>query len=149
MTSSSRTSAAPSLVCCVNRAADLPPAHQDVASAEWPVTIGRAYLVGGMSLYANVVSVVVEDDRGGISWVPIAAFEAGDFVIPEGWHFALMDAIREPEGPLMAAWGYRELVFDEDGHWDELAYSEPRAMALFRERTGQDPKPGTTAGPSE
>lgn len=104
----------------------------------YPLTIGKSYVVLGMGLWENILSILVPDDWGGPCFAPAGLFELGYHDIPSDWKFGLFSGIRasgkevwtDPRG---ATWGYTELVNDP-AHAAALEEREPDALAVFSAR---------------
>ncbi|TNC31267.1 hypothetical protein [Mumia zhuanghuii] len=113
--------------------------HQRSRAAEfeskYPLTIGKTYLVLGMSIWENVFEFLVRDDWGGPCFAPAGFFDLFTAPVPQGWMFGLRQGIRSSgqdlwSSPGVAVWGYPELVGDPD-HAAALQEQEPDALALF------------------
>lgn len=126
------------LRCVANRGVFLPddrrPRGTDGRSG-YALTPGASYVVAGMVALAQHLSVLVRDDDGLPAFVPAELF-AGSVDVPSGWRFGLV-----PRGetraiwgePLIATWGYGDLV-DDPGHADALLAGEPAALSVFADQ---------------
>ena len=101
----------------------------------YELTIDRDYVVLGMFIWETTLCFVVNGDHGRPVAVPAGLFAEDSGSLPSDWYFALGPGIRLSgpslwERPLVAAWGYRELV-EEQGHLDALLDGDDAACALF------------------
>jgi hypothetical protein len=101
----------------------------------YELTVGREYRVLGMLQWETTLFFIVNGDHAAPVAVPAGLFEASSSPLPGDWWFALGPGVRMSgtalwENPLVAIWGYRELV-DEAGHLDSLLEGEPSACAVF------------------
>lgn len=126
------------LKCAFNRSSSLPDEQRgrmvDVDET-YPLTVGSEYVVVGMGLWENVLSVLVRDDWGNPCFARAALFELGSQEVPVGWRFALGPGIWASGRdlwvqPCGAVWGYDELV-DDPGHAGALEERDPDALAIF------------------
>lgn len=102
----------------------------------YPLTVGKGYSVVGMGITENVFDFLVQDDWGGPCFAPAGMFELVSAPIPPGWHFALRSGVRASgrdlwADPIVALWGYRELV-EQGEHLTDLLEHEQVALAVFR-----------------
>lgn len=110
------------------------------------LTEGKAYRVGGMIIYRNVLSLLVRNNIGSPSWPPAGYFEVVDDSVPSHWHFRLGGGAKKGgrelwADPLTAIWGYPELVC-KPGGLDALSMDREReAMTAFRRETELDQAP--------
>lgn len=103
--------------------------------SEYPLTVGKSYVLLGMSIWENVFEFLVRDDWGGPCFAPAGFFDLLTAPIPEGWLFGLRPGIRASgrdlwSSPSVAVWGYPELVEDH-AHAAALQQQEPAALELF------------------
>lgn len=132
------------LRCLYNQGKDLSE-HQrpkgDFPQTEYPLTIGSEYTCVGMGLWQNVLNVLISDDNGMASYVPIGLFDVVTARIPDGWKFVLSTGIYARgrdvlADPFQAGWGYPELIDDED-HSDALMNGDPVALRIFVDRVAE------------
>ncbi len=91
---------------------------------EYYLTMGRSYVVAGMSGFDNgPLDFLVRDDYGDPCFVPAEMFELHKLHIPSGWLFSM-------RGKGRTIWGYENLVMNPD-HAGELEEGDPKALALF------------------
>lgn len=105
----------------------------------YPITIGKSYAVIGMSVTENILDFLVRDDWGGPCFAPAGMFELLTAPVPDDWSFTLRSGIRATgnaawENPIVAMWGYRELV-DTETHVTDLLDREPNALRIFAARS--------------
>ena len=103
--------------------------------SEYPLVVGKTYVVLGMGIWENVFEFLVRDDWGGPCFAPAGFFDVLTAPIPEGWLFGLRAGVHASgrdlwTSPGVAVWGYPELV-GEPGHAGALQEQEPEALALF------------------
>lgn len=126
------------LTCAFNRSSALPEEQRGrMADVEetYPLTVASEYVVLGMGLWENVLSVLVRDDWGKPCFARAGLFELGSGEMPEGWRFALGPGIRATGRelwmqPCGAVWGYARLV-DDPAHAAALEERDPEALAIF------------------
>ena len=104
----------------------------------YELSIGQEYRVLGMLQWETTLFFIVNGDHGAPVAVPAGLFEASFSPLPADWWFALGSGIKMSgtalwENPLVAIWGYRELV-EEPGHLDSLLEGESGACAVFYRR---------------
>jgi hypothetical protein len=129
------------LRCAFNRSEMLAD-HQrgrvaDVDSV-YPLSVGVEYVVVGMGLWENVLSVLVRDDWGKPCFAPAGLFELGVHDVPADWRFGLCSGIRASgrglwTDPCGAVWGYQELV-DDPAHPAALEERDAAALMIFASR---------------
>lgn len=101
----------------------------------FPLTVGKPYAVVGMSIVETVFRFLVQDDFGRALFAPAGMFDLVVAPLPDDWCFELGSGVRASGrdlwvDPVVAVWGYPELVNDPD-HFDALAEGDPDAMAIF------------------
>ncbi|WP_161606231.1 hypothetical protein [Microlunatus speluncae] len=115
------------------------PKHQrnriDQFSGDYPITVGRTYLVGGMMISEGRLLFLVRDDEGDPVFVPAAFFDVVAREVPKGWMFSLAAGNRIADEelwnfPVSALWGYPEFV-REVRHIADLGEGDSRALAVF------------------
>ena len=123
--------------CIGNMGVDLgssPSRYFHTDRTRFHVSLGSLYLVLGMGIWETVLMVLVRNDSGLPSWLPIGLFEMVNFAFPGDWEFALVDGIAASGGDAtnrwVAMWGYPELVRDR-GHSDALLTRDPTALRTF------------------
>ena len=107
------------------------------------VQVGTVYHGLGMGIWETVLMILVRDDTGGPSWLPVGLFDISASHLPEDWEFVILDRIAASGGDAsnrwVAMWGYPELVRNR-GHSDGLIERDPKALGIFnqeiRERVG-------------
>ncbi|NNN21003.1 MAG: hypothetical protein HKL80_03260 [Acidimicrobiales bacterium] len=123
--------------CIGSTGADLGPAtarefHSD--RTKFGTTIGAWYQIFGMGIWETVFVVLVRDDYGKPSWLPIGLFDFEISKLPSDWEFRLIDGIAASGGDAsnrwVAVWGYSELVRNPS-HSDALLEREPEALRIF------------------
>lgn len=102
----------------------------------YEITAGRKYQVVALLVWENSLNFLVRDDDGWPMMAPAGLFEVGDWDLPPGWRFrsgpgARRGGVRLWEEPLVALWGYAELVEDPEGLERLFEDQSPEAMALF------------------
>jgi hypothetical protein len=110
---------------------------------DFHVHVGTIYYGLGMGIWETVVMILVRDDTGGPSWLPVGLFDINASSLPEDWEFVVLDGIAASGGDAsnrwVAMWGYPELVRNR-AHSDGLIDRDPQALAVFdreeRERAG-------------
>ncbi len=126
--------------CLTNQPMDVPP-HQRtrVAQSEgpYPLTPGREYKVVGIMAWETTLMFLVRDDHGLPRFAPASFFSTLTAPVPDGWMFSLGDGAHAFgtelwTKPVVAMWGYRELVEDA-GHGGALELGEPSAIAVFEQ----------------
>ncbi len=105
------------------------------ADATFPISIGKAYEVAGMVLWETMLWLLVRDDDGDPLNAPAGLFERVPASLPEGWKFkvgegATLSGSALWEGPLVAVWGYAELVENRD-HLGDLFEGDAIARGHF------------------
>jgi hypothetical protein len=137
------------LTCVTNRSSSLSD-HQrprgETDRSVYPLTVGARYVVVGMGLWENILSVLVRDDWGGPCFAPAGLFELGVHRLPSGWLFGLFSGIRASgqqiwTDPRSAVWGYPELVNDP-AHAGALEEGEAAALSVFAVRMEQAERVG-------
>lgn len=91
------------IVRCTARTGDvLPSMSRDSSvgidgSTEFPVTVGRSYLVFAMTIYLGVAWYYIMDDDGHAwpTWVPAPLFEVVDGSLPASWRVGYFHFGRE------------------------------------------------------
>jgi hypothetical protein len=129
------------VTCLDNTQSSLHPGQWPRGSSDngtYPVTLGQEYLVVGMLMWENLLSLLIPDDYGGPCDIPAGMFTLGTWEIPPGWAFRLSSGIRvggraQWSDPECAVWGYPEWVHDPK-HGHDLMDCEPAALALFAQR---------------
>jgi hypothetical protein len=101
----------------------------------YDLTVGKDYRVAGMMLWETTLAVIVNGDDGWPTSVPAGFFEQVPLELPSDWFFALGRGVKMSGSdlwvnPMVAIWGYRELV-EDDGHLDALLEGESAACAVF------------------
>lgn len=107
----------------------------------YALTPGQRYVVLGMLLWENVLSVLVRDDWGLPCYAPAGLFEMGVMELPPGWKLGLFPGLGAagPDGwsdPHSAEWGYPELL-DDPQHGARLVEGEPDALEIFAVRLAE------------
>jgi len=105
--------------CIGNRGSDLPtdiiPVH-GTEQTEFGLEIGSVYTVYGMSIWKHTLNyLILAPDNPHPGFFPAELFEVIQPSLPRNWYFK---HYRHHENPwirsLLALWGYRELIEDED-----------------------------------
>lgn len=86
-------------------------------------------------IYEQTLDFLIRNDYGDPRWAPAAYFEAFTDEMPAGWKFALGDGIHLDgrklwEKPVVARWGYPELV-DDPMHFNAIVDGDPAALEIF------------------
>jgi hypothetical protein len=129
------------LLCTSNRSDVLGEAQRGRAVAlgvEYPLSIGRRYWVAGMLIWETTLSLIINGDDGAPTTAPAGFFEQVPVEVPGDWSFVIgpgvgMSGSRLWENPLVAMWGYPELIEDR-GHLDALLDGDSDACAVFYRR---------------
>jgi hypothetical protein len=130
------------LLTCVDNQASALSDHQrprgTVEGSSYPISAGKTYVVLGMLLWENVLTVLIPDDWGGPCYAPAGLFDLGTWRMPSDWRFGLFSGIRAAgtqlwTDPYGAAWGYPEFVEDPE-HGTGLAERDVAALAIFSQR---------------
>jgi hypothetical protein len=123
--------------CIGSTGADLGPARDryfHVDRTKFDTTIGAPYQVFGMGIYETVLMVLIRNDYGKPSWLPIGLFDFEISTLPSDWEFRLIDGIAASGGDALghwvAVWGYSELVRNP-AHSDALLERDPEALSIF------------------
>ena len=111
----------------------------------YPLSIGRRYWVAGLLIWESTLSVVLNGDDGSPATAPAGFFEQLPVRMPDDWSFVVgpgigMSGSKLWENPLVAMWGYRELVEDR-GHLDALLDGDPEACGVFYSRMAAEDLP--------
>lgn len=93
------------------------------------ISLGRKYLVYGISLYEEGINYLLYDDFSMPNWYPAELFDVTDSRIPVDWHYKYSGN----DESLTAIWGYEELVHSET-HYDDICEQEVNAVQLFIRR---------------
>lgn len=126
-------------VTCVSNDPKMLADHQQSRAvpfeSAYPLTIGKAYAIVGMTIAERAFYLLVRDDSGGPCFAPAGFFELFTASIPEGWRFGLEPGIRATgrdlwSEPGVATWGYPELV-DDPAHVQSLLEFDPTALDVF------------------
>lgn len=101
----------------------------------YPLTVGKSYVVVGMTIAERAFYFLVRDDSGGPCFAHAGFFELFTAPIPEGWRFGLEPGIRATgrdlwSEPGVATWGYPELI-DDPAHVQSLLEFDPTALDVF------------------
>lgn len=127
------------VICVTNNPKELAD-HQRGRAVEfeglYPLTVGKAYAIVGMTIAERAFYFLVRDDAGGPCFAHAGFFELFTAPLPEGWRFALEPGIRASghdlwSDPAVAIWGYPELVEDPT-HVQALFEFDPAALEIFR-----------------
>lgn len=118
--------------------------HFHTARTHFDVKVGSVYQVSGMGIWETVLLVLIRDDSGKPTWLPIGLFDIDISSLPGDWEFRLIDGIAASGGDAsnrwVAMWGYAELVRDRQ-HSNALIERDPDALRIFDRRV--DPGLGT------
>lgn len=82
---------------------------------EYPLTIGKEYLVMGMFLFQNHLAYLI-DCSGLIFTAPCYLFEIVDSRITFLWHFRTVDKKENIYPFVQAIWGYKELCENKQSY---------------------------------
>ena len=98
------------------------------------LTVGRDYIVYGLSIFADNLKALIANDSGYPRWYAPHFFESVDARLPAHWEFRYF--VMESTDPwqrrtFQAMWGYSELVQNED-HNTGLQELEPADLEIFR-----------------
>jgi hypothetical protein len=126
------------LLCSSNSASDLAAAQRGRGTSPthiYDLTVGAVYRVVGMVLWETMLWLLVRGDDGAPLNAPAGLFEQVGVGIPDTWRFRIGSGARLEgsdlwERPIVAIWGYDELV-DDPNHLDRLfdgGYEELRAF---------------------
>jgi hypothetical protein len=120
-----------------NTGADLdvsPSRYFHTERTNFNVTVGSTYGIFGMGIWETVLLVLVRDDSGKPSWLPIGLFDLERSHLPQDWEFVLLDRRAASGGDAsnrwVAMWGYHELVSNR-AHSDALVERVPEALEVF------------------
>ena len=134
------------VVTCTSNRADVLGDHQRGRAtrpeAEYDLTVGHQYQVVGMLLWETTLLFVVRSDSGAPYTAPVGLFDRSSSRLPADWSFAIGPGValsgpRLWQRPLVATWGYRELV-DDEGHLERLVEGDPHAAAVFSRQLAAD-----------
>lgn len=102
-----------------------------LVTTEYNLDIGQEYTVYGILVWGGSLRylIVVLDDLPG--WYPAELLEVVDHLLPLEWYYNFRGY---EDNSLYAIWGYKEMVFDTDKHYDALIEREPEALEIFFKR---------------
>lgn len=104
---------------------------------EFPLEIGREYIVMGLAIYKNRNCLYYLVDDGWLpDWEPYGLFEISDKAFPPNWHIEVMDKNKYPYGDVFFIAGFYELCSDEN-YYDALIEREPEALDIFWKRKAE------------
>lgn len=126
------------IVRCTARTGDvLPSMSRDSSvgidgSTEFPVTVGRSYLVFAMTIYLGVAWYYIMDDDGHAwpTWVPAPLFEVVDGSLPASWRVGYFHFGREDQYPIVS---FPEWAEDQQ-FYERLVDGDATAVRIFSER---------------
>ncbi len=102
----------------------------------YPLSVGKPYIVLGMSIAERALCFLVQDDNGYPTFAPAGFFECFIDKLPEWWLFSLDPGIHASGTDLwevvsVATWGYPEMVNDV-GYIQSLLEFDSDAMEVFQ-----------------
>lgn len=130
------------VACVGNTGKDLPLDVRRLTSnldtSVFPVLLGEVYDVHAIALWAGgtVHYLIYDRDAGVPVWNPADLFDVINAELPSNWSYRYLGF--NPDGeprPVLALWGYEELVRDA-AHHDALLEADPVALEIFLRRAG-------------
>ncbi|MEZ4736342.1 MAG: hypothetical protein R3E79_55355 [Caldilineaceae bacterium] len=117
--------------CIETTGSNLSPIQKEMGYNErtqFPIVVGKHYLVFGMTLWANHIwYLVVGENQRFPEWMPDALFIITDSKVSRYWHYCKNKS--ELVYPIQGTWGYEKLI--NDVHADKLADKDLDALAIF------------------
>lgn len=105
------------------------------AGTQFAVSLGRTYVVFGVTLFLGIAWYYVLDDDGHDwpTWIPAALFEVVDGNIPKSWVLGYFRFSRDDQYPLLS---FPEWATDHH-FYERLVARDPDAMAVFSRRRAE------------
>lgn len=142
-------------VTCISNSAtnlsDEQKGRHPIQTNDFGLTVGRDYLILGMSIDESTFSFLVRADNDLPNFAPGRLFRCDPQPLPSRWHFRLGEGINRTgtdlwAHPEVAMWGYSELIHDIS-HAASLSELEDEALMIFtREYLRRFDEEGWTRG---
>lgn len=101
-------------------------------STEFPLTVGRTYVVFALTIFLGTAWYYVMDDDGLAwpTWMPSSLFEVTDGAVPSSWVVGYFRFSQEDQRPLLS---FPEWATDH-GFYERLVDGDPEALNVFQRR---------------
>jgi hypothetical protein len=123
--------------CIANSGSALPQANIDPrrgydSATEFPLTIGRDYVVFALTTFLGTAWYYLLDDDGHAwpTWSPSALFDVVDGALPDSWIIGYFRVSTEDQGPLIS---FPEWAGDR-AFYERLVEGEAAAVETFARR---------------
>ncbi|GAB4271355.1 MAG: hypothetical protein Tsb0018_03460 [Opitutales bacterium] len=132
------------VICRCNIGSGLPSSYYELGytnQTKFNIQVGKSYWIYGISLWRNETLhylIADEDEHFDYpyydpTWKPAVLFDIESGKLPRRWYFRKFK--EDPEFPLLALWGYDELVNSNDrSHYIGLIEREVEHLKIFQER---------------